>query len=266
MSMIDRLESEAHVWLTAPAEPELADRYLELLPCEELEQFERYKLDRPRHLYLAARALARSSLSLYAPEVEPADWRFEFNKHGRPEICKPKGLPPLRFNLSHTEGLVACLVTLELDAGVDVERVDRRVNYEGIARSKFSSLEARELRRLVGSAQRERFFRYWTLKEAYIKARGMGLALPLGSFSYLFDSPGEVSIQFADDLGDVTDDWQLGLWQTSTDHYLAAAIRRGQKRDLEWSIRRSSPLAESVETLEPDEVARSSRRLEATRR
>ena len=102
---IDLLRSEAHIWLTAPATPESASEYLPLLAPEEVAQYERFKVERARLLYVAARALARSALSLYAPSVAPGEWRFDFNKHGRPEICEPTGLPPLRFNLSHTDGL-----------------------------------------------------------------------------------------------------------------------------------------------------------------
>ena len=190
---LESLGSEAHIWLTGPAEPEASPDYLRLLAPEELEQYERFKVEKARRLYLAARALARSTLSLYYPAVEPADWRFKFNRHGRPEIDGPDAWPPLRFNLSHTDGLVACLVTLELDAGVDVEFIERRINLVGVAKHSFSKIEAREVRARAGRARRTRFFSYWTLKEAYIKARGMGLALPLRRFSYGFEERGEPS-------------------------------------------------------------------------
>ncbi len=252
-----QLASEAHIWLTAPAATEAIPDYLRLLAPEELEQYHRYKVERARRLYLAARALARSVLSHYAPETRPGAWRFEFNKHGRPEICGPTGHPPLRFNLSHTDGLVACLVTLELDAGVDVERIDRRVNLLGIAESKFSALEAGEIVRLGAQARRERFFRYWTLKEAYIKARGMGLALPLRKFSYAFERSGEVSVHFDPDLGDRASDWQLALWRSSPEHYLAVALKRGSTADRRLVIRRSTPLLDQVETTELAPIARS---------
>ena len=226
-SLLDGLSSEAHIWLTGPARPGDASNYLPLLAPEEIEQFERFKVERARRLYLAARALARSALSLYYPAVGPAEWRFRFNDHGRPEIDPGGNWPPLRFNLSHTEGLVACLVTHELDAGVDVENIERRINLVGVAKHSFSEVEASEVRRRRGRSRRRRFFYYWTLKESYIKARGMGLALPLRRFR--------------------ESDWQFALFQASPSHMLAAGIRRGGLGDRRLVIRRSTPLATEAE-------------------
>ncbi len=248
---LDRLDSEAHVWLTGPAGPEALPELAPLLDEAELAQYERYKVERARALHLAARALARSVLSLYAPAIDPREWRFRFNEHGRPEIDGPVGGPPLRFNLSHTDGLVACLVTLRLDAGVDVERIDRELNLTGVARHSFSAREAADVRRRRGRDQRQRFFHYWTLKEAYIKARGMGLALPLRRFSYTFPSSGEVAIELDPELGDRAGDWQLALYQAAPEHYLATAIRRGGAADREIVIRRSTPLATECRELTP---------------
>ncbi len=250
------LDSEAHIWLTGPVSPEAAEDHLPLLVAEEVEQYERFLVDRPRYLYLAARALARSVLSIYAPDVDPAAWRFRFNEHGRPEIDGPADQPPLRFNLSHTDGLVACMVTLEMDTGVDVEWTERGIDLVGVAGHSFSELEASEVRQRRGRERRDRFFRYWTLKEAYIKARGMGLALPLRRFSYTFPDPGVVNIEFDPEVGDHEPDWQFALYQPAPEHYLSAAIRRGDRADLRIVVRRSTALArEAVEVDPPRLVA-----------
>ncbi len=260
---LESLRSEAHIWLTGPADAEAEGAHLPLLAPDELEQYRRFKVERPRRLYLAARALARSALSLYAPHVEPAAWSFRFNRHGRPEIDGPAARPPLRFNLSHTDGLVACLVTLELDAGVDVEQIERRINLVGVARHSFSELEAGEVGKLRGRDRQERFFYYWTLKEAYIKARGMGLALPLRRFSYTFPRSGTVAIRFEPQVGDRERDWQLALYQASPRHYLAVAIRRGEEPDRKIVVRRSTPLATDTEEIALARLAASAPRASA---
>lgn len=258
---IDCLSHEAHIWLTEPAAPEDFSNYLPLLSPPEIEQFERFRVETARRLYLAARALARSVLSKYHPEVAPGDWHFRFNAHGRPEIEGPPGwpptLPPLGFNLSHTDGLVACLVGLGLESGVDVEYIERRINLSGVARHSFSALEADDVITCDGRTRRERFFRYWTLKEAYIKARGMGLALPLKKFSYLFPDSETVSIEFDPDMGDRTRDWQLALWQASPEHYLAAALKRPDTSDRKWVVRRATPLGNDAQVVELPKLARS---------
>ena len=102
-----------------------------------------------------------------------------------------------------------------------------------------------------------RFFHYWTLKEAYIKARGMGLALPLRHFTYTFPEPGEVAIAFDPEIEDREPEWQLALWEASPHHYLATAIRRGEGPDLEVVVRRSTPLAREAEVVSLPELVRS---------
>lgn len=245
--LLESLASEAHIWLTDPAEPTAFSDYLPLLVPEEIGQFERFRVERARRLYLAARALARSTLSRYYPPVRPEEWRFRFNEHGRPEIDPAGDWPTLRFNLSHTDGLVACLVTSELDAGVDVERIDRRINLVGVAKHSFSELEVAEVRRRRGRSRRRRFFQYWTLKESYIKARGMGLALPLRRFTFSFPEPGTVDVSFDPELEDREADWQFALYEASPSHMLAAGIRRAQLDDRRLVVRRSTPLGTGAE-------------------
>lgn len=252
---IEALRSEAHIWLTGPAEPGATARYLPLLAPEEIEQYERFRVEKARRLYLAGRALARSVLSRYHPEVEPGAWCFRFNRHGRPEIEGPDEWPPLRFNLSHTDGLVACAVTLGRDAGVDVEEIGRDLDLVGIAEHSFSRLETEDVRSLRGPEQRERFFRYWTLKEAYIKARGMGLALPLRRFSYTFPVHDQIAVRFEPEVEDREIEWQFALWQASRNHYLAAALRRGETSDLDWVVRKATPLAEDAELVQLELLA-----------
>src|SRR6185436_18685723 len=93
--------------------------------------------------------------------------------------------PRLHFNLTNTRGLVACAVSVaHAEVGVDAEALDRSGETVAIADRYFSTEEVRALRALPESAQRQRFFAYWTLKESYIKARGLGLRLPLDQFSF----------------------------------------------------------------------------------
>jgi 4'-phosphopantetheinyl transferase len=170
---------EAHLFLVrldAARDERLLDEWRELLSPEERARGDRYLFPRNRHEHLVAHALKRQALSRFAPSVDPRDWRFVAGEHGKPSIVEPACR--LRFNLSHTDGLVACLVALEAEVGVDVEQTARRSDTVGIADRFFAVPEVEALRALPESAQRARFFEYWTLKEAYIKARGMGLALP----------------------------------------------------------------------------------------
>ncbi len=254
------LEREAHLWLARPdtvLEPDLLGSWRALLAPEERAQYERFRVDRARRLFLTGRALARTTLSLYA-DVDPRAWRFAFGPHGRPEISAPTGIPPLSFNLSHTEGLVACLVTLGDEAGVDVESLRREVRKRRLAEHSFAPSEAAAVVEGPEAGLAERFFSFWTLKEAYIKGRGMGLALPLKRFAYDFPEPGRVRLVFDPELGDRAADWQLALYRAGAHHLAAAAIRRGPRPDLEIVARRTVPLAAgSPRPAELEEIARS---------
>lgn len=253
--LLEDLSREVHIWLTVPLEAG-ADRLLEMLAPEEVRQYRRYRVERARALYLSGRLLARSVLSRYV-EVEPAVWSFRLGEHGRPEILGPSGLPALRFNLSHTDGLVACLVALEADSGVDVEEISRCANPGVVAKHYFSADEATHVQELGGREQRMRFFSYWTLKEAYIKGRGFGNALSSKRFSFDLRQADTVSARFDPSVGDRESDWQFGLWRPSSSHLLAAAIRVGRDGPRRVVVRKTTPLADRFESVELERLASS---------
>lgn len=200
-------------------------RYLPLLSPDEHDRMARLVFERDRSRFLLTRALVRTMLSRYAP-VAPADWQFMANAHGRPEILDaPAGVPDLRFNISHTDGLIACAVTVGREVGVDVEHVGRRLTRDVAARF-FAPAEVAHLQSLPDEEHERLFFDYWTLKEAYIKARGFGLALPLGDFAFHLSPDGPPSISIEPSLNDDPATWQFQQdWPTPT-HRLGLAIRR----------------------------------------
>ena len=122
-----------HVDLVHPDDPAAwsqHEAYRALLSPEEHERMARLVFERDRRRFLLTRALVRTMLSRYAG-VAPAEWAFIANVHGRPEILdRPRGVPDLRFNLSHTEGLIACAVTIGREVGVDVEHIQRRLTQD----------------------------------------------------------------------------------------------------------------------------------------
>ncbi len=174
---------------------------------------------------LAARFMVRSVLSRYA-QVDPRDWRFEENAHGRPEVALPTDAAHLRFNLSHADGLVTLVVSAHYEVGVDVERLGRRARL-AIADRFFAPSEVDALRALPEAEQPRRFLEYWTLKESYIKARGAGMSLPLDQFAFDVATPGRPAIRFADGFDDDPRAWQFDRLFVGTEHLVAVATRRG---------------------------------------
>jgi 4'-phosphopantetheinyl transferase len=235
---------EVHVWLVQPDElsgsTELLRRCRGLISTEEQARAERCLLKRTHDEQLIARALVRSTLSRYA-DVDPRAWTFRANAWGRPELAGPEGAPPLRFNLAHTDGLIACAVAWDREIGVDVEDAARERPTLEIAGDFFSPFEHEALCRAPQSERRDRFFDYWTLKEAYIKARGMGLAIPLHQFSFVLE-PGRVRIAFAPELDDDPATWQFERLRPSARHRAAVAIRRYGDADLAVVVREAALL------------------------
>ena len=236
-------DSQVHVWLTEPGlvtDSATLEGYEALMTPEERTKQRRFHFERDRHDCLVTRALVRTTLSRYAA-VGPAAWRFEQNRYGRPHLAPGQTHRDLRFNLSHTRGLIACAVTIGHEIGVDVESLSRPGETVEIADRYFSAREIRSLRALPQERQRERFFAYWTLKESYIKARGMGLALPLDQFSFLLDGGAPIGIEFDPRLGDDSRDWQFDLRRPGEEHMLAIGVRRGPGADLAIRVMRTVP-------------------------
>jgi 4'-phosphopantetheinyl transferase len=174
------------VWyLGADTEKTVPDgRLLSLLCSEERERHARLVFAADRDRYLLAHAALRLMVARYA-NVSASTLRFEANAHGRPEIVSPKDACAIRFNLSHTNGAIAIAVCRAHDVGVDIENHTREIrDRRAIARRFFSASEVHALEMLPDAEQQARFFQYWTLKESYIKARGLGLTLPLDAFSF----------------------------------------------------------------------------------
>ncbi|MDB4930695.1 MAG: 4-phosphopantetheinyl transferase [Myxococcaceae bacterium] len=225
---------EAHLWLVDPAAWDLdalAPRLRAWLSPEESARHDRYAFAHSRREFLATRALCRAVLSRYAPVAPPA-WRFALNAWGRPEVAAPEGAW-LRFNLSNADGMLACVVARDRAVGVDVEDTWRAVDTHGTARSVFAPAELAALARQGPAEHRPRFFHYWTLKEAYIKARGMGLAIPLDRFAFELDAAdGVVRVALDPSLEDDATAWQFARVRPTPRHQVAVAVRRGADPDL----------------------------------
>lgn len=225
--LLQRLQQEVHVWLARPEDITDADRlkqYQSLLSAGERERYQRFHFDRDRHHYLVAHALLRRVLSAYV-DVDPSSWQFSSNHHGRPEISAPDIAAPLRFNLTHTTGLVACVVTLEVDCGIDVERLSARGNPMAIAEKMFAVSEQQVLKRLDGEVFLDRFFTYWTLREAYCKALGVGIANARKDYCFVEQGAGQWAVRFDATSSDGSRHWQLAIMKPTDEHVMALAIR-----------------------------------------
>jgi 4'-phosphopantetheinyl transferase len=162
---------------------ELSARCEALLTPEERKKHAAFRFDKNKIEYLLTRALAHASLGTYlaAPAGSLA---FVRNEYGRPQLS-PRA--PLHFNLTNTVQLVACAVSRDHEVGVDAEPLDRGDTVLEIAETVFRAPELAAMQRLPLEARRRRAVALWTLKEAYMKARGMGMSIPPLGFELGFD-------------------------------------------------------------------------------
>jgi 4'-phosphopantetheinyl transferase len=207
---------EVHLWLafiSDSAGEQLHSAYRELLSAEERDQEKRFFFKRDQDRYLVTRALVRTVLSHYV-NIHPREWIFVADAYGRPSIVNVRARQDcLSFNVSHTSGLIVLGVAKGRALGVDVENFAARTVPIEIANRFFAPQEAAALAATPSNQQNYRFFEYWTFKEAYIKARGLGLSLPLDKFTFHFPSESAVEIEVHADMQDTAARWQF--WQLS---------------------------------------------------
>jgi 4'-phosphopantetheinyl transferase len=231
-----RCLGERHV-LTWLLEPDHVPRRAFRLLLGVLDEPERakalaFRFDQHRDLYIVAHALLRAMLSALTG-IKPSAWRFVVNAYGRPELSPGICEVPLRFNLSHTDGLAVCTVALRRDVGVDVEVVDRW-NFDDLLFEDVFSAEERT--NLLGKAGRDRqqyFYYLWTLKEAFAKALGKGLSLPFDRIAFALNP---IRLRADDELSACSADWQFRLYAPTSRHCLALAAHDESAQDLEFTI------------------------------
>jgi 4'-phosphopantetheinyl transferase len=217
------------VWYVRPEEPfgaAMIAGAAAILSAAERERARRFVFDRDRAEYTAAHVLLRLALSRRAREcraiVAPARWRFRTDAHGRPEVSGPEARLGLRFSLSHTAGLVVCAVAIGIPVGIDAEAIDRRVPLL-LADRCLAPAERAALVALPAAAQPARFLEYWTLKEAFLKAVGVGLAGPLDRICFSV-APGQpVRVAAPHDLGGPPESWRFESWVVRGRHRIALA-------------------------------------------
>jgi len=174
------VQNEVHVWkaqLDQDAEGHPA--FWETLSCGEQRRAERFRRQQDRRHFIVARGILRNILSRYLPD-SPGNIRLCYGAHGKPCLAGARGGGSLQFNLSHSEGMAVYAISAQYRVGIDLERI-RPIQYQRLLRE-FSPAERAAISQLPEDKQREAFFRLWTCKEAYVKARGQGMSLPFDSF------------------------------------------------------------------------------------
>jgi 4'-phosphopantetheinyl transferase len=236
-----------HVWHADPgafAGPVARRACLDLLDDGERARLGRLRVDADRTAYLVAHALLRSVLSVHAAG-SPEAWRFVTGANGKPALAVAAAGRDLSFSLSHARRRVAVAVASGREIGIDVEDAARAGALEDLAHLFLSPSETRELHSLPPERRRERLLSWWTLKEAYVKARGTGLVLALPSVTFHGDAE-PIRANFDPALRDDPAFWSFARFTPDPVHAAAVAIRTEPGEELAVHIRQVRELPHPI--------------------
>lgn len=242
MDSMNKDQQTFHLWCAYPGDlldEKFAGVCASLLSPDEKERMRSFRFERHRREYLAAHALTRIALSQYFP-LAPEAWDFRTNDYGKPVAVPGCGL---EFSLSHAPGLVVCLISHGSEVGVDTEPEERAATILEVAATVFSPGEMAQFESLGDKDKSNRALSVWTLKEAYVKARGLGLSLPLQRFSLLFGGPEGIRLELDPSLGDDPERWRFCLLNHAG-HCIAAMVQDTDNPRLQvWEWRPSMAAA-----------------------
>jgi 4'-phosphopantetheinyl transferase len=225
-------KNEVQVWRIFLDRDEAYRQSLErCLSEDERQRAGRFHFPTDRERFIVGRGELRRILGAYL-ETEPQRLKFQYNKYGKPALSPPSTNLHLSFNLSHSRAMALCAVTFERDIGVDLEWLRTDLDYDEIAQSHFSADERAYLRALPAQRKAAAFFAGWTRKEAFIKAKGLGVSYPLDQFSVCLDPDNRNELlKSCDEPGEVLR-WSLRALTFDSD-YPAAVCVAGS----DWSLK-----------------------------
>lgn len=211
--------NEIHLWHADLTALEAAiDTLSPLLDPHEQARAARFIVPEPRVQFILSRALLRIALGQYLG-IGPREVRFHTGERGKPELAAPQGL---HFNLSHTDGTTVIALTRAGRIGVDVEKIRENLDPLQLGARFFSPREAEWLRTQPVDRHFAAFFACWTAKEAYVKACGSGLAVPLDGFGVVPD-PGHAELHL-EIYGKPEDSKRWSMWQVDLGQDLRCAV------------------------------------------
>jgi 4'-phosphopantetheinyl transferase len=191
------------------------------LSTDEKVRSERFHFARDRDHFIAARGILRQLLASYS-QSSPAELQFSYGAQKKPALMAKNMAAAVRFNLSHSHGLAVFAFSEQREVGIDLELIQPGFATDGIAERYFSARELAELRALPPQKMSEGFFHCWTRKEAYVKAHGAGLHIPLDSFDVTLTPGAPERLRSTD-----SERWSLCSFEPAS-QYVGAIVGEGK--------------------------------------
>lgn len=230
------------VFLSQIHDLKLLTEYQLLLSNEEKNHINNYFFTQDRHRFLVTRVLVRTILSQYAL-ISPTEWIFGKTPYGKPYIMNNNPFTQkISFNLSHSKDFILLGVTMNRKIGVDIENLCDRPAPLDLVETYFANCEIEFFQKLPLRQRSEYFFRYWTLKESYLKARGIGLSIPLNLFDFHLHKNSLIEVSMTRQLQDHPSYWKFWHFQPSPEHVASICTEKLHNNNLQLTFKKIIPL------------------------
>lgn len=219
-----------HLWTASlSADSTDSERRCAILSDDERARADRFRVAHARRRFIVCRAFLRQLLANYL-RADPASLVFRYGAHGKPHLAASSGI---HFNLSHADDVAMIAIAWQREVGIDIEKSTDDVDLDRVADRTFSPLENRALAALALHGRRDGFYRIWTRKEAYMKARGEGLGYPTRSFSVSHLPANDDALITDEQAGEGFGEWRISEIAAPT-RFCAALAAQGR----DWSVAR----------------------------
>lgn len=238
---------EVHVWLVSLDRLDgIVETAEEVLAPDEVERAQRFYFEVHVNRFIAARAYLRKLLGVYLG-IDPSEVKFEYGQYGKPTLVESNNPEGLSFNLSHAGSFALYGLTLKRQIGVDLECIRTEFIGEEVARRYFAPGEVNQLDHVPLAMRQRAFFNCWTRKEAFIKATGKGLSLPLDQFdvTLALDKPAAL-LQTQWDPGEASR-WSMAALEVENDYVAAVAVEGHDWKVRTWRLNDDTSLERSVD-------------------
>lgn len=249
-------KNDIHIWVSSFEQEKTMlpiSEYENILNYEELKRYKSFINKNSQTQYLISRALLYSTLSKYTA-IPPDDIVLSYNKYGKPYLNEIMNAQDLKFNLSHSNGIAVCALTAKREIGIDIEKIRFIKNIKSIIKKFFTADEVKIFTAFPEKFYDERFVEYWTLKEAYLKALGYGLYMPLNSISLDYESEKVINYSYTSTNSANNPSYQhkFFLFDVPPLYKLSVCVNHNQPEQcFNITIRHTAPFMNSAEITYP---------------